>query len=281
MLLEVAVPPETKSQVELTATVTNHIVFFSSGKASWLAAKKVAEKFGTDNLWLVFADTMIEDLDNYRFLEEAAANVGGQLIRLKDGRNPWDIFKDRKFLNHRASDCSIELKVKPCSNWVNANFSPESTILYFGITFEELKRMKAIAKNWQPFKVEAPLCWGDHWADQQEINCQLKANGLTQPRLYDLGFAHANCGGFCSKAGLKHYRNLLEKLPEVYAHHEAEEQEFLGLIDNPEIGILRRTKNGVTKSLSLKAFREEIEASPLQLSFDFEALGGCGCFVDE
>lgn len=257
----------------------NHVVFFSSGKASWYAAKRVAEKFGTDNLWLVFADTTIEDPDNYRFLEEAAANVGGQLVKLKNGRNPWDIFNSKRFINHQASDCSIELKVKPCVTWVNANFSPDDTILYFGIGFEELKRMKAIAKNWQPFKVKAPLCWGD-WVDQQEIDRQLKLNNLKQPRLYDMGFAHANCGGFCPKAGLKHYRNLLQHLPEVYAHHEQQEQRFLVTIDNPEVGILRRTKNGVTKSFTLKAFREEIESSPVQLSFDFEALGGCGCFID-
>ena len=264
----------------MSTAARNHIVFFSSGKASWLAAKIVAKKFGTDNLWLVFADTTIEDPDNYRFLEEAAANVGGQLICLKDGRNPWDIFNEKKFINHQQSNCSIALKVKPCKDWINANFSPDNTVLYFGIGFEELKRMKVIAKNWHPFKVDTPLCWGDQWVDQQEINRQLEINNLKQPRLYDMGFAHANCGGFCIKAGLKHYRNLLMYLPEVYAHHERQEQEFLQNIDNQEVGILRRTKNGVTKGLTLKAFREEIEAAPLQLSLDFEALGGCGCFID-
>ena len=263
------------------STTQHHIVFFSSGKASWLAAKIVAEKFGTNNLWLVFADTTIEDVDNYRFLEEAAANVGGQLIRLKDGRNPWDIFKEKRFINHRASDCSIEIKVKPCEVWINANFSPDDTVLYFGVGFEELKRMEAIAKNWHPFQVDTPLCWGDRWADQQEINHQLKLNNLRQPRLYDMGFAHANCGGFCPKAGQKHYRNLLEHRPEVYEYHEQQEQEFLQLIDNDSIGILRRTKNGVTKGLTLKAFREEIQSAPVQLSLDFEELlGGGGCFID-
>lgn len=264
----------------MSETAQNHIVFFSSGKASWLAAKKVAEKFGTNNLWLVFADTKIEDPDNYRFLEEAALNVGGQLVKLKDGRNPWDIFNAHRFINHRASNCSIELKIKPCRNWVEANFLPVNTTLYFGIGFEELERMEAITKNWRPFRVETPLCWGNNWADQQEINKQLKLNSLKQPRLYDMGFAHANCGGFCPKAGLKHYRNLLKHLPEVYAHHEQQEQEFLKKIDSQEIGILRRTKDGITKGLTLKSFREEIEATPLQLSFDFEALGGCECFLE-
>jgi hypothetical protein len=258
----------------------NHIVFFSSGKASWLAAKRVAERFGTDNLWLVFADTSIEDKDNYRFLDEAAANVGGQLIHLKDSRNrnPWDIFNEKRFINHRQSNCSIELKIKPCRAYVEANFDPKDTRLYFGITFEELERMKAISKHWKPFKTGVPLCWGK-WADKKEIDRQLNLNNLVQPRLYDLGFSHANCGGFCIKAGLKQYKNLLKTLPEVYRYHEEQEQLFLDNIDNHQVGILRKSKNGVLRSLTLKAFREQLEAEPIQLSLDLEALGGCGCFL--
>jgi hypothetical protein len=139
--------------------------------------------------------------------------------------------------------------------------------------------MKVIVKHWKPFGVGAPLCWGKNWADKKEIDRQLKLNNLKQPRLYDFGFAHANCGGFCPKAGLKHYKNLLKTLPEVYRYHEGKEQEFLNNIDNHEIGILRRSKNGVVQPLTLKAFREELEAMPVQLSLDFEALGGCGCFL--
>ena len=58
----------------------HHVVFFSSGKASYVAAKLVAERYGVENLFLVFADTSIEDEDNYRFLIEAAENVGGKLV---------------------------------------------------------------------------------------------------------------------------------------------------------------------------------------------------------
>ena len=49
-----------------------HVVMFSGGAGSWMTAKRVAEKHGTDNLILLFADTLIEDEDLYRFLDEAA-----------------------------------------------------------------------------------------------------------------------------------------------------------------------------------------------------------------
>jgi len=57
--------------------MTIHIAQFSGGAGSWGAAKRVAETHGTADLLLLFADTLIEDQDTYRFLLEGAANVMG------------------------------------------------------------------------------------------------------------------------------------------------------------------------------------------------------------
>lgn len=54
-----------------------HIVMFSGGIGSWMTAKRVADQHGVDDLLLVFADTLSEDDDLYRFLIEGAANVFG------------------------------------------------------------------------------------------------------------------------------------------------------------------------------------------------------------
>lgn len=61
-----------------------HIVMFSGGVGSWAAAKRVAERHGTADLVLLFADVLMEDSDTYRFLGEAARNVGGELVRIID-----------------------------------------------------------------------------------------------------------------------------------------------------------------------------------------------------
>lgn len=261
----------------------NHIVFFSSGAASTVAAMRVAKRFGTDNLFLLFADTTIEDEDNYRFLKDAHNHIGGKLIWLKDGRDPWAVYYETKWLSHRGIKCSHLLKIKPCQDWVNAqNFAPENTTLHMGIGFEELHRLEAIEKNWSPFKIDLPLCWDEFgWADNVVIFNELHRAGLTPPRLYKMGFAHANCGGFCPKAGLKHYRNLYKEMPERYLEHEQKEQDFLAQHTNPSIGILRQTKGGVTEGRSLRWWREQIDAEPhSQLDFFGEADGGCNCFTE-
>jgi hypothetical protein len=94
---------------------------FSSGAGSWAAAKRVAEQHGTEGLVLLFADTLIEDEDNYRFLDEAAANIGVQPTTVAEGRDPWQVFFDVRFLgNTRIDPCSRVLKRELLRAWLEA-----------------------------------------------------------------------------------------------------------------------------------------------------------------
>ena len=252
-----------------------HIVFLSSGAASYVAARRVAKRYGTNNLWLLFADTSIEDEDNYRFLADCVKILGGNFVHLKDGRTPWDIFFQEKFISSRSSNCSRRLKILPCKRWIaECEFPPQETTLHFGIGWEEIHRMEAIRKNWQPYKVDAPLCWevGEFgWADRYHIMQTLKADNLIRPRLYDMGFAHANCGGFCIKAGKKHFRRLLEQLPERFDYHARQEAEFRKLPNRQNAGILwQRSQEEVLTLEDFRAFHEDVSS---------EAEGGCGCFI--
>jgi 3'-phosphoadenosine 5'-phosphosulfate sulfotransferase (PAPS reductase)/FAD synthetase len=89
------------------------VVMFSSGISSWAAGKRWAEMHGTDGMRLLFADTGIEDEDNYRFLHEAADNIGAPLIILKDGRDPFQVMRDERIIGNSMFDpCSKLLKRK-------------------------------------------------------------------------------------------------------------------------------------------------------------------------
>ena len=103
------------------------VVMFSGGIGSWAAAKRVVNQYGTENLFLVFSDVkgnnssphIGEDEDTYRFIEDAAKNVGGIFIYLNEGRDIWEVFKDKKFFgNSRLAHCSHLLKQKPARKWL-------------------------------------------------------------------------------------------------------------------------------------------------------------------
>lgn len=265
--------------------MTRHVVMFSGGLGSWATAKLVAERFGTEHLVLLFSDVqgdspephVGEDEDTYRFIEEAARNVGGTLVVVKDGRNIWEVFKDRKFLgNARQANCSTELKQKPARQWLEANCDPENTIVYVGIDWSEEHRLPPVVKNYLPWRAEAPLTDPPYY-DKEQIKEWAASEGLEIPRLYGQGFVHNNCGGGCVRAGQGQFAMLLQQNPERFAVWEQKEQEIREHLDK-DVSILRDRRGGTSKPLTLRAFRERHEAKPEQT--DLLDIGGCGCFLD-
>lgn len=257
---------------------TRHVVMFSSGAGSWAAARRVADTHGTDNLVLLFSDVSMEDEDNYRFLHEAAADIGGELVIVKDGRDIWQVFKDDSFLgNSRLANCSKYLKQKPSRAWLEANCDPEHTVIYLGIDWSEEHRIAPNRKAYLPWRTEYPLCEMPY-LDKQEILADLERRGIRPPRLYDMGFAHANCGGGCVRAGQGQFAHLLAVMPDRYAWWEEKEQELRDHLDK-DVSILRDRRGGKSVPLTLRSFRERHEAQPEQT--DLFDIGGCGCFVDE
>jgi hypothetical protein len=266
---------------------------FSGGIGSWAAAKMVAAKHGTEDLYLVFTDVkgnaesphIGEDEDTYRFLDDAVRNIGGHYIYLNEGRDIWQVFKDRRFLgNSRQANCSHSLKQKPARNWINNNVDPEDSIIYVGIDWTETHRLPAIVKNYLPYKIVAPLAEPYYhretrmYFDKPELIEWAESEGLTPPRLYSLGFSHNNCGGGCVRAGQGQFKKLLEIMPERFAMWEQKEQEVREYLDK-DVAILSEVKNGIKKPLPLIELRRRVEDQP-QLVDDTD-LGGCGCFFEE
>ena len=258
-----------------------HVVSFSGGVTSWATGRVVRNSImdSDDTLVLLFADTMMEAADVYAFIKEGAANIGVQVTRIADGRNPWQVFRDERFLgNSRIDPCSKILKRKLMDRWRAENCDPENSCHYIGMDFSEINRsdrhiqlMKA--KGWE---FSAPLIdariskpYAIEWAQRE---------GLTLPAAYAQGFSHANCGGKCVKAGQGHWARLLRLDPAAYREAEAEEQE-LRLYLGRDVTILKDRSGGASTNLSLAEFRERVTAK-VTLPFEDEEHGGCGCALE-
>ena len=185
---------------------------------------------------LYFTDTLWEDEDLYRFIEEASDKLQLPMLTHSMGVSPIELmFEQKVIFNSRIGNCSKILKMKVAADflkkgkepaivkWRNKGFLKDSDFitdatLYFGISWDEMHREGAIRKNWAPFEVGMPLI--EEVIDNNEI---LKIYNIKQFRLYDYGFTHNNCKGRCVKAGQGHFTNLAEKLPKVFT--ELMEQE--------------------------------------------------------
>ncbi|MBQ0974529.1 hypothetical protein KBZ00_25875 [Streptomyces sp. RK31] len=258
--------------------MTTHIVMWSGGITSWATARHVIAEHGPDNVTLLFADTNAEDEGLHAFNDAASAQLGVPITRVADGRDPWQVFEDKRWLgNTRIAQCSMELKLKPCRDWLNANAgSFDETTLYVGIDWTETERLPAIVRGWAPWRVDAPLT-RPPYRDKRQLLDEARAASLPVPRLYRLGFAHNNCGGACVKGGQTQWARLLEVFPDRYARAEAAEGRMRALLGK-DVSILRDRVGGDTKPLTPAALRRRIEERPDQLDLFDE--GGCGCFTD-
>lgn len=260
----------------MPAGSTQTVVMFSGGDSSWLAARRHLDTHGPDGVTLLFADTRAEDDDLYRFLDDAAANLGLPVTRVADGRDPWQVFHDDRFLgNTRVAPCSKHLKQIPGRAWVEEHTDPRDTVVVVGIGAWERHRLKDIEAGYYPWPVTAPLL--DKPAPtQRQVHAEARSAGLTLPRLYELGFKHNNCGGACVRGGRAQWANLLRTFPERYAAAEAKEEELRGYL-GADVAILRDRANGPTRPLTLRAFRERYEQQPSLLDTVEEGdRGGCG-----
>lgn len=300
--------------------MSRQVVMFSGGVGSFAAADRVVRQHGR-GVTLLFADTLIEDADLYRFLIEAAALLTGKagldavsglasraamtppssdmlrrrahldalrtacrqvipgLVWLADGRTPWEVFRDRRFLGQaRVAQCSQELKQAVADAWLAAHCDPTSTVIHVGIDWTEEHRFVRLRERHgaQGWDYRAPLC-DPPLHDKQQGFARLAEAGIKPPRLYGLGFSHNNCGGGCVRAGIGHFAHLYDTLPAVYAEWEQGEADMRAFLERDDIAILRDRTGGQTAPLTLVQLRRRLDAGHVPDLFD---IAGCGCFTD-
>lgn len=255
----------------------NHVVMMSSGAGSAVAGWRVAQRYGPDDVTLLFADVNGEHPDNYRFLAEAAPWIGAKLIWLdNDGKTIWDVFHEQRFLgNSRVDPCSKLLKRQPMRRWLEENCDPEDTIAYIGFDWTEEHRAKRAAGYWSPWTMQCPLMWPP-MIDKAQVLAVLADAGIEPPLLTRKGFPHANCGGGCVKAGIGQFKQLLRMFPDTYAEWEANEEVLRQELG--DVAILRSRRGGTTTPMPLRSLRLQVEAEPTL--FGDEEYAACNCMME-
>lgn len=238
-----------------------HVAMFSGGASSAYVAYHIVQKYGKENSILFFTDTLWEDMDNYRFMEEVADYIGLEITTSIDGRTPEEVFFDMRFLgNSRMAKCSEELKVRQTMIFLEElrdihNLEP---ILYFGIGPHEQHRAINLQNFYEhnpiePIETRFPMI--EIFKEDMDAKTIIQNEwGIKLPRMYDLGFSHANCGGRCVRGGLGHYALLYKVWPDQYAEQEAMEERFREKFQK-DVSILKRNGGPFT----LREYREMIE----------------------
>ena len=292
------------------------ITLYSGGKGSFLTACLLKAKGFEQELY--FNDTCYEHNSLYVFLDQTLAffhekppcdvyknipslskwqerrefliNAGVQMTNYYEhfvyesaGMSLHETILKRKFMpNSRVDICSQILKREMSSKYVSG-FNPNNVMVAIGIGIWEEHRVERAKPHWLPYKIVSPFCDSGEFESEYK-DAIFKLVNIPEPYLYTIGMAHNNCAGFCVKAGLKHYRQLLQSDRELYIIHENNEEELYRLSPNMR-PFLKKTIKGVKYYITLKQFRENIElGKPLvyvgeELNELDEDYGACACAI--
>lgn len=281
---------------QLPSPQVRFVVSLSSGASSAVAADRAINRYGADNVELVFADTLIEDEDNYRFLVDLEKRWGKTITRLVEGRTPLQVSEDEHIIpNHRIAPCTRVLKIEPIVKHVKSLQDDGYTVvMIIGMNAKDAKpradkpdgRLGAPRRNWGSMACHViyPLLWSPVDFDSEVT---VKAWGIQPPEMYTKGYKHANCGGACVKQGQGDWRRTLTHYPARFAEYEAWEAQMRLDPRFAEYAFLRDYKDGDYTRKTLAQLRAETEAADgrqlrlFDMSDDMATVCGDTCGVGE
>jgi hypothetical protein len=215
-----------------------HVVGFSGGVASAVAAKIIYDKHPTNTV-LLFHDTKTEPDDNDRFRCEVSDYIGCPVTEDSDGRDIWGVFDDCGYLgNGRNTPCSRILKQERSLAWLQCH---PGAALYIGFTSEESGRAQRTWARYQKHDIdvgfpliEAGLSKRDCW--RRVTECW----EIKPPQMYEWA-DHANCVP-CVK-GKKAYWGLIHTYDRAAWERAADAEDHFGHTIFTEAGSLRDELN--------------------------------------
>ena len=212
-----------------------HVVCFSGGHSSAIAAVETVRRYGKENVILLNHDICprSEDVDIKRFKREVADNLELPITYANmEGWEDMDQFdvcvKESAFKYGIQSSaiCTQKLKTEPFKHWLKENYpvekgclSGEITVVY-GFDKNETARVtrRVGVMAAMGYRTEYPLFW-DHRTIQN-----MEEIGINRPVTYGI-FKHANCKG-CLKSGKQHWFIVYCLYPEIWNKAKRAEQQI-------------------------------------------------------
>lgn len=245
-----------------------NVVSFSSGLSSALTAVRVLDKY--PDAKLVFLDTKFEDEDNYRFMSDFENKFGIEILKISEGRTPYDVFEDQHVIpNNLVAPCTGKLKLELFKKWLSEQEKPIT--IYIGYDYLEVHRCDATKRNYESlgYSVDFPLLWKP-LETRKYTTISKNEWGIEPPRMYGLGYTHANCGGRCIKQGQGDWLRTLANFPDRFKFCEEWEQYMRKEFPkSANYAILKVVRNGEVLPYPLKNLREDYESRISKMDNNF------------
>lgn len=199
-------------------TEPRHIVWFSCGAASACVAKLAPR-----DAIVVYCDTMVsEHPDNQRFFNDVQQWIRKPIFRIRSKQyiDVDDVFDRTRYMSGvKGARCTVEMKKVP-----RFEFQQPDDIHYFGLTFDEQRRIRNFVANNPDLNLEWVL--DDRMIIKDDCYAMVEAAGIRLPTMYTLGFNNNNCLGCVKATSAKYWAKVRRLFPEVFARRAAQSREL-------------------------------------------------------
>jgi len=214
-----------------------HIVCYSGGHSSGIAAIEVSRRFGSDNVILLNHDInfTVEDRDIKRFKRDVSDYLGIPITfaNYKNAElDQFDVCVEASAfkVNNGQELCTSRLKTEPFMQWLAKNVPDKNAVIYYGFDANEQHRIQRRSgiMGAQGWCTDYPLIWTDRTIfNVEEV-------GIKRPSTYSV-FKHGNCIG-CLKAGWQHWYIVYCTRPDIWKKAKWAEEEIGHAIHHDESG---------------------------------------------
>ena len=204
-----------------------HIVCFSGGIRSAIAAMEVVRSYGKNDVVLLNHDMhfSVEHPDIKRFKSEVAAYLGLEITfanRRNASQDQFDVCVEAGAFKVKNGQelCTSRLKTEPFMNWLAENAPDKNAVIYYGFDADETVRIQRRigimgAQGW---RIDIPALWPDRaYTSTEDV-------GVPIPTTYTV-FKHGNCVG-CLKAGWQHWYIVYCTRPDIWIKAKWAEDEI-------------------------------------------------------
>jgi hypothetical protein len=191
------------------------IAWFSCGATSAVACKLAIDKYGEDNVRIIYFKIDSAHEDNDRFIKDCENWYGKEIeiFRSRKYLDQFDVIKKTKYVNGaKGARCTLELKRKVRQE-VQEIIEYENQIFGFEHNKKEIIRANRLLEQNPETKALFPLIEA-RLTKENCLGLLIKA-GIELPVMYKLGYPNNNCIG-CVKGGIGYWNKIRIDFPKHF-----------------------------------------------------------------
>jgi hypothetical protein len=191
------------------------IGWFSCGITSAIACKLAVDKYGANNVKLIYIEIDSAHEDNERFISDCEKWIGVRIDRRRSAKykDQFDVIKQIRYVNGAAGAACTKVLKKDVRFSIEKEFKIESQIFGFEFSLKEINRAIRFSEQYPQTNPIYPLI--DSELTKEMCADILLKNGIKLPVMYELGFHNNNCIG-CVKGGKGYWNHIRKHFPDSF-----------------------------------------------------------------